>query len=264
MFLPIGFDEETVIQVIGELIDPIHIPVTPQQLTAYLDHNNFWSDTNDITEVTYAVMESNDILATRKMAAMFENGHHRRIVWNQWAPTVNSSNYKPYNANNVSATVEDGVITQTWLTQTKDYQSSINTTALKTHAAHRYYYMSYEYCADFAGYIGGTAGGESYYSYTLTTPNVWSRLKFIVRRTEGGTYTNAVGYFGRFQNLTGIEIGVTCKIKNPIIIDVTQMFGEGNEPTSVTEFEKILALNGIDVTTYHAKDNGTEQYWIIP
>lgn len=48
------------------LATPIHIPIPAEDMKAFLDHNNFWSDANDVTEVTYPVTESKDILATRK------------------------------------------------------------------------------------------------------------------------------------------------------------------------------------------------------
>lgn len=49
-----------------KIATPIEYDLTPQQLQTFLDYNNFWSDTNDITEVTYAVTESKDIMETRK------------------------------------------------------------------------------------------------------------------------------------------------------------------------------------------------------
>ena len=84
LFLPIGTSDDTVVQILYRVADPIHIPVPIQVMKAYLDYNNFWSDANGITEVTYAVTESKDILATRKMAAMFNIGDYVKdglILW---------------------------------------------------------------------------------------------------------------------------------------------------------------------------------------
>ena len=53
--------------IVYEYNTPIHIPIPAEDLKAFLDHNNFWSDANDITEVTYAVTESKDILDARKL-----------------------------------------------------------------------------------------------------------------------------------------------------------------------------------------------------
>lgn len=266
MFLPEDLDEDTVIQVLATLVTPIHIPITPQDLQTFLDHNNFWSDANDITEVTYAVTESKDILATRKKAMDFDIGHHKKVQWNQWAPAVTGNKYAPYNSNKISVSIEDGIITQTFLKKTSSYGAAVTTpNNMKKHALNRYYYLSYEYCTDFVGKIGGTVGGQYLMNYVKTTQaNVWDRFSGIVKRTEGGNFNNYVVYLGWFNESTGIEIGSTCQMRNPIAIDLTQMFGAGNEPTTRAEFEKLCAINGIDLTTYHPIDSGTEMYWIIP
>ena len=67
--------------IVYQLANPIHIPIPAEDLKAFLDHNNFWSDTNDITEVTYAVTESKDILATRKLAQSFNDYFQGELVF---------------------------------------------------------------------------------------------------------------------------------------------------------------------------------------
>ena len=67
-----------------KLANPIHIPIPAQDLKAYLDNNNFWSDANDITEVTYAITESKDILETRKRISSYNIGDYIKdglILW---------------------------------------------------------------------------------------------------------------------------------------------------------------------------------------
>lgn len=254
------------IQLVYELKTPIHIPVTPQDLKAFLDHNNFWSDANDITEVTYAVTESKDMLATRKKAMDFDHAHHKKVTWNQWAPVVTGNNYAPYNSNKISVSIEDGIITQTFLAVESSYRGAVTTPSnMKKHALNRYYYLSYEYCTDFAGKIGGTVGGQYLTNYVKTTQaNVWDRFSGVVKRTESGNFDNYVVYLGWFNDSTGIEIGSTCKMRNPIAIDLTQMFGEGNEPTTRAEFELICEINGIDLTIYKPYDTGSNRWLIIP
>lgn len=53
VYLPNDFSTDQIIQVIGKLITPIEYDLTPQQLQTFLDYNNFWSNTNDDTEVEY-------------------------------------------------------------------------------------------------------------------------------------------------------------------------------------------------------------------
>lgn len=52
------------LQICYKLATPIHIPIPAQDLKAFLDHNNFWSDTNDDTEVEYTFT---DHLSKRKL-----------------------------------------------------------------------------------------------------------------------------------------------------------------------------------------------------
>ena len=75
------YENGTPLIVIYKLIDPIHIPISAEDMKAYLDHNNFWSDANDITEVTYAVTESKDILEARKRAFATDNYNHGTLVF---------------------------------------------------------------------------------------------------------------------------------------------------------------------------------------
>ena len=81
VYLPSGYNTTQNVQVIGKLITPIHIPVAPQDLQAFLDHNNFWSDANDITEVTYKIGESKDIIALKEKAADFNNYFQGELVF---------------------------------------------------------------------------------------------------------------------------------------------------------------------------------------
>ena len=50
----------------------------------------------------------------------------------------------------------------------------------------------------------------------------------------------------------------------PQIIDLTLMYGEGNEPSTVDEFKRQCTLNGIDLSVYHTQDiTGTVIPWQI-
>ena len=42
------------------------------------------------------------------------------------------------------------------------------------------------------------------------------------------------------------------------------MFGAGNEPATVEEFENLCVLNGINLEEYQAYDSGTEVTWRMP
>lgn len=61
----------------------------------------------------------------------------------------------------------------------------------------------------------------------------------------------------------GCEAGDICKFKNPIQVDLTLMFGAGNEPATAEEFEQICMKNGVDLTQAQPYDAGTPLTWIV-
>ena len=69
-------------------------------------------------------------------------------------------------------------------------------------------------------------------------------------------------YIPYFKNGT-YQVGDYVKIKNVYYVDLTLMFGAGNEPTKA-EFEHICEINGIDLTTYQPYDEGSDRWFIIP
>ena len=71
-------------------------------------------------------------------------------------------------------------------------------------------------------------------------------------------------FAGYPESTNNMPIGIIRKIKNVMLFDLTKMFGAGNEPSTVAEFERICALNGIDLTTYQPYDTGSDRWLIIP
>ena len=53
MILPTGFDENTDVEVVGTLVEPIIYQLTPQQLTTLRGINNIWSSANGEVEIKY-------------------------------------------------------------------------------------------------------------------------------------------------------------------------------------------------------------------
>ena len=98
------YENGTPLTVVYKLNSPIHIPIAPQNLKSYLDYNNFWSDTNDITEVTYKIGESKDILQERMKALEFNNYFQGELVFElngddapidgKWIERVNGWEFK--------------------------------------------------------------------------------------------------------------------------------------------------------------------------
>ena len=81
--------------IVYQLATPIHIPIPAEDMKAFLDHNNFWSDANDVTEVTYPVTESRDILATRKLI-MSQTWNNMIPLKYQPVEYISAKNSNPY------------------------------------------------------------------------------------------------------------------------------------------------------------------------
>lgn len=65
-----------------ELSEPIHYHLSKIQLQTFLDQNNIWSNTNDITEVSYQIHDSNMIHNTK--LAMMAHSHDLPPVYQQY------------------------------------------------------------------------------------------------------------------------------------------------------------------------------------
>ena len=58
------------IDIIYKLTDPIHYPIPKQQLNTYLNNNSVWTNTNDVTKVSYALHDTGLIRASKRRIAM--------------------------------------------------------------------------------------------------------------------------------------------------------------------------------------------------
>lgn len=184
------------------------------------------------------------------------------VNWNQNAKSINSSNYKAYNSNNISVTFEDNMLISTWLQEGAEYSFSACANYSKTHTVGNYYYLTYEYYTDIDGYISGDVGGVTT-PYKRTQTNQWTRYSTIVQRTTGGNLSNYVVYVGRFSNTIKPTIDNFCKIRNIVAIDLTQMFGAGNEPSTSEELRIMCLKNNINLDEAQPYNTGTKMIWKV-
>lgn len=98
----------------------------------------------------------------------------------------------------------------------------------------------------------------SSYVSTISVANTFADISFEwglsnitdrSRTTSAGNYTYAIGTWGSSQTATYLNLnqgtpieGDYFVIENYMIFDLTQMFGAGNEPTTVEEFNRIFPL----------------------
>lgn len=259
IMLPVGTDPDTEIEFCAELATPIEYDIPAQDLKAFLDHNNFWSDANDITEVTYAVTESKDILATRKKAMAFDHAHHKKVKWNQLAPAISSPEWYAHSSDISTAQFDNGVATLTTIGETdQQYRHALVTRHSNNFwvIGHKYY-LRQDVLLDQNGYcicvFGNEWGAQRYVS-----KNVWTTITDA--HVTNSTSRNIFGLYP----YGSLPIGTVRKVKNIMLFDLTQMFGLGNEPSTVEEFEHICEINGIDLTTYQPYDTGSDRWLIVP
>ena len=188
----------------------------------------------------------------------YEITKYKTVEWNQLDPMLNSSNWEVYNSSYASVSFDNGVATRTVLQDVSaSYTAAIRTKfVVNTDTAHKYYIKQELYSS-----VAKT--------YVLTLGANWCRQ--VAVPAEEWTVCEVIGnpissekiyaiYDGNNGNLS--LAGYTCKLRNPLVIDLTQMFGAGNEPT-LQEFRALCTANGVNLDSALPRDTGTKQLWII-
>lgn len=116
---------------------------------------------------------------------------------------------------------------------------------------------------------GGTLNSFSSSTYPkVTQANVWTKFRHYYEPTD---YRNSIAIYvsGTNEDASVITAGTTWAYRNFQIFDLTQMFGAGNEPSTVEEFEalypehyyptdlgtlKPVAFEGIETVGFNAYD----------
>ena len=183
--------------------------------------------------------------------ASIEKVGGRTIVMNQILkdPTMtDASNWTSSGgASNYSFTVTDNVLKVERVTETTTALSICNTTPRSTAiTGHKYYCR-----ATLTGSVAASdtkmqtrfivANTKSDYLGVETTPKTFSDI--LVAGSSSPT-VNGVNIIG-----TTFTLGDYIEVSNLNIIDLTQMFGSGNEPSTAAEFEAMLPVTSIDYNT---------------
>lgn len=290
IYLDKNTPNDTKIELCAMLAEPFHIAITPQQLKAFLDYNNFWSDANDITEVTYAVTESKDILATRKRAIAFDQGKHKIIQWNQLVKdgnftgnTVDGSKWVAPGGNKGTISFENNVGTWTCIEVPDYYYRTGFTWSGGKESNYNYLYIPWNHkilvkakaycslpCKVRMFTLVGSCAHVWAYNQTLTADTWTDVIGFIPDRNENPVGEDD-GFVKRIKpcitginSISEITVGTTFKLKDLMMFDLTQMFGLGKEPSTVAEFERICQINGIDLDIYQPYDAGSDRWLIVP
>lgn len=263
IYLPYNTDDNTVIQTVLKLANSKIIGyLSPNELKTFLNYNNIWSNTNDITEVSYQIHDSNMIQQAKKNMMAENQMHYRKVLWNQWLPPLNADNWQAYSSNYTTATFNDEIATNTWISEAAGYSSSIRNKTGTLQYDGQTWYASYMLNTSTADLQWGIemCGGRQIRGIITSPANTWIQCSAVTTYYRG---TRNYTYICNLSSSGITHTGLVAQIKAPILINLTAMFGPGNEPTK-EEFEYLCKINNVDLTEYHEYDEGTEQIWYIP
>lgn len=219
--------------------------ITPTQIKTLKGINNIWSNTNSTTQVKYWTHGS---IADK-----------RKVVWNQWMKELNANNFTAYNSNNINVSFSDGIATIEYLEALYSYRTAIKSIDFYPVDTDDIIYSSFEIKQPENDTTWGSETTNRQNTMNHVPANTWTKIAFIVNSNS----TNGVANFilPECWSTNNVYVGLICQIRKPLIINLTQMFGEGNEPSTAAEFEALCSRNGIDLTQYQPYDEGTQMYW---
>jgi len=168
----------------------------------------------------------------------------RTLAWNQNAKAFAGSNYIGFGDSGASTSYSDGVITIT-ITRNSGVTPYLNANTCKNSiTGHKYIFGFYAKAQSSTVYTINGGG-----SFTVGTS--WTFIKRLF--TASG---NSVFYWFINNSTTGSQ----HQVKNPICIDLTLMFGVGNEPSTVEEFEALFPNAYYEYNAGELRNNDAKQF----
>lgn len=146
------------------------------------------------------------------------------LAWNQLLKDISNvggTGWRPYNASNGTITYENGELIYTISTVGNDpWPNTIRSSQFEKILNHKYL-VSYDIYTPHEG----SATAAYFNGYVSARVQVgWNTIQTVQNATA--TSTTAENYFGiAYAGNANYEAGETYKIKNPMFIDLTQMFG---------------------------------------
>ena len=177
------------------------------------------------------------------------------VVYNQQLyPIVNNGwkvSYPAYASSNISdgairVTVNDGV------TIANVYQVGIRNNKTGIHS-HRYLIrakvrISAIYAQSNYNFVFEYSSNNVYMQPAITTPNEWVDIHLIFEGKENSSANLYIKPPLLFNKAVG---GDWYEVKDATLIDLTKMFGAGNEPTTVAEYYQRKPINIADEFAYN-------------
>ena len=234
------------------------------ELKTFLNYNNIWSNTNDITEVSYQIHDSNMIKEVKKNMIGENDKHYQKVIWNNIANGYcNSEDYVDRNTADSTSTFDNGIATVNFHPSSEDVViPSFRTMRInlwpEVYTTHKYYASAEFFAVDNDLALGFEYAGGHQLSWSCPA-NTWVHHSTIQVGRRNGTGTMYIPF-----NTSNYE-NMYAKVKNVIYVDLTLMFGEGNEPNAPEELEGLCAYNGIDLSQPQNQDLiGTTYIWKRP
>ena len=174
------------------------------------------------------------------------------VVWNQLMENGDFSQGKRYWGifSNNSFVVEDGVATITLESMpTSGAYAYLNYSKNTNYIVGHKYYVSAEGNIPRQTTLEIQSSKLSFLTPSVVTPiiNTWTRVAAIGEGIKEELMSFA--FFAR-QTIGDWEVGDQYKVRNYQIIDLTKMFGAGNEPTTIEDFYARIPM-GVDLNAYN-------------
>ena len=168
------------------------------------------------------------------------------VAWNQMAMELNATNWLSGSA---TITYTDGVATVVpWSLYGKISQKGVRSGVKVIQPNHKYLVMA-DVKAVSATTLALVIGDDTAFTYTktLSATTSWANYSWVCN-IASSTVADIVYYGVRSNNSSDLA---EYQLKNFMLFDLTQMFGAGNEPSTVEEFKDMFPLD------YYPYDEGT-------
>ena len=158
------------------------------------------------------------------------------VVWNQLVKNGNfADEYTGWDVYYGTLSVDNNILTYTVTTPTDGH--SVSQKNFPDIVNHKYLFAaelnySIKPISTLAGFLGIGGYYGAGWNIQDIVPNSWFKVAGIATST-GDAATKDLRIYLR---TTGMSAGDTVKVKNVVALDLTQMFGAGNEPSTYEEF----------------------------
>lgn len=178
-----------------------------------------------------------DIPSGAKLASVKKIGG-RTVVWNQLATNI-ISNWNFESRNSVNLKEEDGCVSATINTGGSHILwERYNPNRFIPMVRHKYY-VTIDIIAPKKAYVSYNALGTKLSTKTIEA-NIWITYSKIISPSIDNNDSRPFSILFSQSDGSNFESGDKFMFKNIMVIDLTKMFGEGNEPSTPEEFEALF------------------------